>query len=155
MQSGASYEEVIICLLHDTIEDDSENVNYDYLAWLFGQNIADAVVKLSKYGTDGNKIDDALYYDTIWKDPSLVKVKFFDRLHNTYSLFFQPDPIKKSRYIDETQANRIPFFVKYYPEWAASLQQALDYIKNNQTIPEHLQEKLHTILQIEEHKKSL
>lgn len=124
---NAQIDDVLVCLLHDVIEDNPET-NIDEIAEKFGKFIAENVLGLSKV-QNGIKISDDEYYLRISKSKNLVLYKAFDRLSNIYSLYFAPNWHKRNQYIIETEEKILPIVRNYYPEKANIITKAVEYVK--------------------------
>lgn len=99
-------EAVLACIfLHDTVED--YNVSYETLVELFGLQIADAVIKMSKV-IKGVKIPVETYFTTLATCPIASLSKGFDRVHNLLTMVGGFKPEKQSEYLDETLGDIVP-----------------------------------------------
>ncbi len=84
--------------MHDTIED--TELTYEDLMKKFWQELANMLIALSKE-VDWKKLDKQEYFQNLRRNSQALKVKWYDKLHNTYSLVFKPEPnknIKKHLY---------------------------------------------------------
>lgn len=126
---NAHIDDVLVCLLHDVIED-NPLTTFEEIEAKFGKYVAENVLGLSKV-QNGNKISDDEYYLRISNNKNLALYKAFDRLSNIYSLYFAPNWHKRHHYIIETEEIILPIVRKYYPDIARNLTDVLEYVKAN------------------------
>ena len=122
-------DDVLVCLLHDVIEDNPET-NIEEIEAKFGKYVSENVLGLSKV-QKGIKISDDEYYSRIINNKNLALYKAFDRLSNIYSLYFAPNWHKRHLYIIETEEIILPFVKNYYPETANIIIDALKFVKKH------------------------
>lgn len=144
MEDGAKADDVVILLLHDTLEDTSTSTQE--LRDVFGVGIADKVSILSKK-RDGVKISLKDYDDGIKNDPRVIRYKGYDRLSNITSLYFVPDWKKHDEYIQETEEKILPLVHAVDPHLATRILAALNYIKKH---PAPMPEEMKTIADLKE-----
>lgn len=122
-------------LLHDALED--TDVTREYLAFRFGNKVADIVFLISKtedWNTAYCKVKSHLdLMEESWmKYPEAIVVKMADRLHNLRTIHgFNPE--KQKEYIAETKECLIPLFervldhnkIGYFRKYITSLMKKL------------------------------
>lgn len=99
------------CILHDAIED-VPDINYEGVKSLFGNAVADLVLRVTKdpdidYKKDKEAL--ALYLEIILQDWRTAVIKTVDRKHNMSTLK-DASPDKELRQALETEKYFIPFF---------------------------------------------
>lgn len=110
------------CILHDAIED-VDDINYDGVKSLFGYDVANLVLTVTKDPQIDYKKDRTafvLYLDKILQDWRTAVIKTVDRKHNMSTLK-DASPDKELRQALETEEYFIPFFKearKLYPDYA-------------------------------------
>jgi phosphoribosyl-ATP pyrophosphohydrolase/phosphoribosyl-AMP cyclohydrolase len=105
-------DEVLTALLHDVLEDDMATTPNE-LTEKFGENVASAVVTLSKmYKRDGTPKDLGLerYYQGLRSAPGWIRaIKMCDRVHNLRTLPASGrDDAEIQQYKKDTRANLLP-----------------------------------------------
>lgn len=77
---GTSVEEILVGLLHDTIED--TDAHFSEIEQIFGERVADCVVDLTKGSTESyEEYIDALINDSFYRT-TVLRVKERDLMHN-------------------------------------------------------------------------
>lgn len=94
-----------VIFLHDVVED--YDVTYDTLVKLFGVQIADAVMKMSKV-IKGVKVPAEIYFPNLASCPIASLGKGFDRVHNLFTMVGGFKSEKQREYIDETMTEIVP-----------------------------------------------
>lgn len=98
---------ITIALLHDVIED--SDFTYENLRETFGEEIADAVVLLSKRRDLPKNEAFKEYYERIKKlPPDLAEIKLLDRLDNLLFLNLSPNSEKQNSYVRQTERHYLP-----------------------------------------------
>ena len=123
---------IVILLLHDTIEDNPEEISYEEIKKEFGEDVAKSVLKLSKV-RNGIKMDIDTYYAELKEDNLNLKRKWFDRLNNLRSLYYNPNEAKVERYIKETENVFYPLLENTYPDTVAQMKDIILFL--NKKIP--------------------
>jgi len=100
---GSGFEEAIVALLHDTVEDSDGKVSMDHIEAVFGLKMHRTVDALTKISTRGSEMEtlDKLF-TLIEINPQAIAVKLADRLcfwntienAQTGELLFKPESIK-------------------------------------------------------------
>ncbi|UUV46046.1 (p)ppGpp synthase/hydrolase [Bacillus phage vB_BanS-Thrax1] len=116
-------DEVVLtaCILHDAIED-VDDINYEGVKSLFGKEVADTVLGVTKNPDVNYKKGENLkaYLDAMLPHVRMCLVKTADRMHN-FSTLKDATPEKELRQAIETETYFLPFFKecrKRYPEYA-------------------------------------
>lgn len=109
------------CILHDSIED-VDDINYEGVKSLFGKEVADTVLGVTKDPNINYKKGENLkaYLDAMLPYVRMCLVKTADRMHN-FSTLKDATPEKELRQALETEEFFLPFFKecrKRYPEYA-------------------------------------
>lgn len=109
------------CILHDSIED-VPDINYEGVKSLFGQEVADTVLGVTKDPDINYKKGENLqaYLTAMLPHVRMCLVKTADRMHN-FSTLKDATPEKELRQALETEEYFLPFFKecrKRYPEYA-------------------------------------
>lgn len=95
-------ETIAAAFLHDTVEDYGDKVSVDSLRPVFGNQIADAVWRLSKKSVGVVKTHEA-YFGEIAKCPVASIVKLCDRAHNFQTMVGVFSVEKQKAYIKEVE----------------------------------------------------
>ncbi len=133
-----NYEDTVVSLLHDTIEDHPDKIQYETIKDIFWESIAKSISKLSKL-RDGIKISNEQYYKEISEDTDNLKRKGYDRINNLRSLYYNPDQEKVKRYIQETETKLIPLFEEKFPDLATQMKEIIEFL--NKKFPLNAMEK--------------
>ncbi|MDD2565611.1 MAG: HD domain-containing protein [Candidatus Gracilibacteria bacterium] len=146
LEFGMSYEDILVLLLHDTIED--TDLTFDEIKKEFGEYVASKVLSLSKKENGKIIISTEDYYINLSNDEKLAVLKGIDRLANIFSLNFGTKE-KKVEYLKETIDIIIPMVSKYNSELVNELNKLINYINNELfTLPPELVSKLDDIQKI-------
>lgn len=141
-----SYEDILVLLLHDTIED--TDLTFDEIKKEFWEYVASKVLSLSKKENWKIIISTEDYYINLSNDEKLAVLKWIDRLANIFSLNFWTKE-KKVEYLKETIDIIIPMVSKYNSELVNELNKLINYINNELfTLPPELVSKLDDIQKI-------
>jgi (p)ppGpp synthase/HD superfamily hydrolase len=154
MKDWLDTDAVIVCLLHDVVEDTQKDNDYiqNEIVKRFWNNVLFMINKLSK--KIGNKKKEIRkYYEEIGNDILLSKIKWFDRLHNIYSLLLQPKKEKVENYIEKTEKEIFPLI--YWTETFYNIQSILEIIKKNSENFDIYKERLKNIKKANEIKDKL
>ncbi len=119
--------------MHDVVED--YDVTYDTLVKLFGVQIADAVMKMSKV-IKGVKVPAEIYFPNLATCPIASAAKGCDRVHNLMTMVGGFKPEKQSSYIDETMDFVVPMLKearRTFPE-QEPLYENIKFVMTNQII---------------------
>jgi (p)ppGpp synthase/HD superfamily hydrolase len=140
------YPEETLCLifLHDTVED--KGVTREQLVKLFGERVANAVIKISKV-VNGLRIPDEIYYKGMEDCPISSAGKGLDRVHNLMTMLGGFKPEKQKSYIVETMEKVIPLLKvvrKAFPEQECFYEN-IKFVMTNQI---QLYNALHKALQL-------
>ena len=111
-QKYCTTELIVIAILHDTLEDTT--LTYDMIVEIFGKNVADGVMDLTRTRDDGVKHPAFETLDSLYAQGKigLLYVKLFDRLHNAMTLNFM-SPTKQISIAAET-FDHFTVYAKYY-----------------------------------------
>jgi len=107
MEKNMLHPEAVLAVvfLHDVMED--YDVSYAELDDLFGTQIADAVVLMSKV-IEGRKIPAEVYFSNLEKCQIASLAKGFDRVHNLLTMVGGFKPEKQREYLEETMNSIVP-----------------------------------------------
>lgn len=94
-----------VIFLHDVMED--YGVSHAELVKLFGIQIADAVLKMSKV-VGGVKVSSEVYFPNLATCPIASLAKDFDRVHNLLTMVGGFKPEKQREYLEETMNKIVP-----------------------------------------------
>lgn len=147
-------DSIIVALLHDVVEDteeDTDQIQTNILN-LFGDKVLLMINSLSKKIWNHKKNLDE-YYQDINNDLCLSKIKWFDRLHNIYSLFLQPRQDKVEKYIEKTKKEIFPLIS--WTDTYYNIQSIIEIIKNHKTDFDFYKSKINNITEINNIKKKL
>jgi len=140
IQHGLWYEDIIVLLLHDTIED--SDLTFEEIEMQFSRYVAEKVLFLSKKQNGKIIVSIEDYHTNLFNDPKSAVLKWFDRLANVFSLNFA-SPKRQESYIKDTKASIIPMIQKYDQNLAAEIQEVIDHIENPlYELPEELRLRL-------------
>ncbi len=138
MKDGLDTDSIIACLLHDVLEDNKDSSESD-IKELFWNDAVDIIKKLSKKIWNQKK-DINKYYEEIMSDKIALKLKWFDRLNNVYSLFLNPDSNKVIDYIKKTETEILPII--RWTDTANNIENIIKILKSNEEIREIYKKKL-------------
>ena len=129
------YPEAVLAVvfLHDVMED--YDVSYAELADLFGTQIADAVVLMSKV-IEGRKIPADVYFENLTRCPIASLAKGFDRVHNLLTMVGGFKPEKQREYLSETMERIVPMLKtarRMHPS-QEPIYENIKFVMTNQTI---------------------
>lgn len=140
------YEDTIVLLLHDTIED--TDLTFEDIEKDFWRYVAEKVLSLSKTKNWKIIISKEDYYKNLSEDPKSAVLKWLDRLANVFSLNFAT-PERKKKYLDETKEIIIPIVSKFDSKLWEEIQKIVNHIENELfTLPPELVSKLDDIQKI-------
>jgi len=154
MKDWLDTDAVVVCLLHDVVEDtqeDYDKIQNDILE-LFWERVLIMVNKLSKRMKDRQKEINE-YHEDMSTDVLVTKIKWFDRLHNVYSLFLQPKKEKVVKYIEKTKKEILPLVS--WTEICYNIENILKIIEKNTKEFDLYKEKIDNIKEIKNKKKEL
>jgi (p)ppGpp synthase/HD superfamily hydrolase len=154
MRDWLDTDSIIACLLHDVVEDTEDDVKLVQKRILesFWEKSLYMIEKLSKkIWNDWKPM--GVYYSEISADENILKIKWFDRLNNIYSLFLQPDKGKISYYIKKTEQEILPLI--FWTETFYNIENILNVIKSNQGDFSMYKEKIDNIRKINEEESKL
>lgn len=154
MKDWLDTDSIIVALLHDVVEDtkdDFDQTQKDILN-IFGNKVLLMINSLSKRIWNDTKNLDK-YYQDINNDLFLSKIKWFDRLHNIYSLFLQPKQDKIEIYIGKTEKEILPLIL--WTETYYNIKSIIEIIKKNKTDFDFYKSKIRNIKEINNIKKKL
>jgi guanosine-3',5'-bis(diphosphate) 3'-pyrophosphohydrolase len=111
-QRYCTTELIVIAILHDCLED--TKLTYEMIVEIFGKNVADGVMDLTRATDDGVKHAAFETLDSLYLQGKigLLYVKLFDRLHNAMTLNFM-SPTKQISIAAET-FDHFTVYAKYY-----------------------------------------
>ncbi len=132
IEEWGDVNDIVVCLLHDAYEDYKGNreVFYQQIYEIFNEDIANSIVKLSKWRWE-QKIDDQEYLNELSHDLKNLKRKGYDRINNLESLRFTNNK-KRNTYLHETIEKYIPLFEKSFPSIAKKMKWIIKLYKENQ-----------------------
>lgn len=152
LQDWWNFEDILICLLHDILED--SNISQDELKKLYGKEISNYVFLLSK---SINWVflykDDEEYYETLRNNPVVIKYKAYDRLSNIISLYFSPENYSE-KYKQKTQMQLIPILKDFIPDIVEKYYKVFKFLDKHK-ISEDEQKIVDNLLQIRIIKESI
>jgi len=92
---------LVTAILHDTIED--TELTFDMIAAIFGQQVANQVMDLTRIKENGLKISSSEMIENLFyqKKYDILLVKLFDRLHNIQTIGAK-SPEKAKKIVTET-----------------------------------------------------
>lgn len=130
-QSGRDAEDgIVVALLHDVLED-CRTIDRGDIAAIFGEQVADAVVTLTKPWARQPDLeaDEEAYFASIQVAPELVqRVKVFDRLNNLACVHQRPRP-KQLDYARETERFHLPLARQIDAALARRMEALLDLLR--------------------------
>jgi hypothetical protein len=150
LKDGWNFEDIIILLLHDIIED--TDITEEELALLYNPSIAKKVHILSKF-ENGKPLyeSDEQYFENLKAYPELIKYKAYDRLSNLISLYYSPKDYIPY-YIEKTKKYFIPILSEFMPEMVEKYFIVFKFLENHSVSDEELKriEELWKIREIQE-----
>lgn len=152
IENNWNENDVIIALLHDTIEDRFTPWVGEEIKNLFWRNILNWVIILSKI-RNWVKVDIKQYYSEIKRDISLLRIKVCDRLANLYWTYFWPDIDWNMNYLFKTKKEIIPLIIDIFPELAEKMEEIINFLRENTNIPEEYKKRIEDLREIREIKE--
>lgn len=126
------FEDVIVCLLHDILED--TNFSGEELKNIYWETISDYIDLLSKSKNwefkYENDFDDIEYYNNLRKNKKALKYKAYDRLSNLISTYFSSISYKE-KYIEKTKKYLLPIIEEEFPDIAKKYKIVLNFLENH------------------------
>lgn len=148
-----TYEDMLVCLLHDTVEDWWEWIIIK-LEQLYSKEVIEKVIKLSKvvnWKFIHNSEEE--YYEDIKKDFSILEYKAYDRLSNLISLYFSGEEYS-IKYIAKTRAQIMPHLQKYMPDMVRTYKKVFKFLERHK-ISENEIKRVNELKQIRELMESI
>jgi len=122
-----------VIFLHDVMED--YGVSHAELVNLFGIQIADAVLKMSKV-VGGVKVPSEIYFPNLATCPIGSLAKGFDRVHNLLTMVGGFKPEKQREYLEETMNKIVPMLKEARRTHVSQepIYENIKFVMTNQTI---------------------
>lgn len=130
LQDGGDFDDILVCLLHDILED--SDISENELTALYGEENTKNIQILSK-AINGVFLyeDDESYYKNLSLHKKALKYKAYDRLSNLISLYFSPADYQE-KYKQKTQEQLIPILENLFGEIVEKYKKIFRFLERHQ-----------------------
>lgn len=154
IENGWSNEDVIVALLHDTVEDQYYEWLYDEIEELFWKSVLEKVIILSKE-RKGERISNEEYYKWVTDNDSCSRIKWADRLSNIYWLYFGENKVWNMKYLEKTRKEIFPIIIERFPDLAFKIDEAIKVLIKYGSISEEHKKRIEDLKKIRELKDNI
>lgn len=149
-----SNEDIIVALLHDTVEDQYYEWLYEEIEELFWKEVLEKVIILSKE-RKGERISNEDYYEWVINNDSCSRIKWADRLSNIYWLYFGENKVWNMKYLKKTRNEIFPIIAERFPDLASKIDEAIKVLIKYGSISEEHKKRIDDLWKIRELKEML
>jgi len=147
-------EDIIVALLHDTVEDQYYEWLYEEIEELFWKEVLEKVIILSKE-RKGERISNGEYYEWVINNDSCSRIKWADRLSNIYWLYFSDNKVWNMKYLKKTRNEIFPIIAEKFPDLASRINEAIKVLIKYGSISDEHKKRIEDLWKIIELKEKL
>lgn len=144
-----SNEDIIVALLHDTVEDQYYDWIYEDIEKLFWNEVLDKVIILSKE-RNWERVSDEDYYEWIVNNESCSRIKWADRLSNVYWLYFWENTRWNMKYLHKTEKDIFPIISEKFSDLTSKIEDAMKFLIKNTWVSEEHKKRIEDLWKIRE-----